>query len=62
LPFWEKIKTELRKESARYFVWGICTMWLRDLDFKNIETVVFGELQNVVLEGNLEDKFLGESS
>ena len=34
-----------------------CFIWLRDLDTKKIGTEVFGELQNVVLEENGEDKW-----
>ena len=39
-----------------------CTVWLRDLDTKEIETEVFGELRNVVLEENGEDKMVRESN
>ena len=33
-------------------------MWLRDLDTKKIGVEVFGELRNVVLEKNGEDKMI----
>ena len=33
-----------------------CFIWLRDLDTKKIGKEVFGELRNVVLEENGEDK------
>ena len=33
-------------------------MWLKDLDTKKIGTEVFGELRNVVLEENVEDKMV----
>ena len=39
-----------------------CLIWLRDLDTKKIGTEVFGELQNVVLEENGEDKMVRESN
>ena len=35
-------------------------IWLRDLDTKKIGVKVFGELSNVVLEGNGEDKMVHE--
>ena len=37
-----------------------CFIWLRDLDTKKIGTEVFGELQNVELEENGEDKMIRE--
>ena len=37
-------------------------MWLRDLDTKKIEAEIFGELRNVVLEENGEDKMARESN
>ena len=39
-----------------------CFIWLRDLDTKKIATQVFGELRNVVLEENGEDKMVRESN
>ena len=39
-----------------------CFKWLRDLDTKKIGTEVFGELRNVVLEENGEDKMVRESN
>ena len=39
-----------------------CFIWPRDLDTKIIETEVFGELRNVVLEENGEDKMVRESN
>ena len=38
-----------------------CFIWLRDLDTKKISTEVFGELRNVVLGENGEDKMVRES-
>ena len=38
-----------------------CILWLRDLETKNIGAEVFGELQNVVLEDNGENKMVRES-
>ena len=35
-----------------------CFIWLRDLDTKKFEPEVFGELRNVVLEENGEDKMV----
>ena len=35
-------------------------MWFRDLDNKKIGAEVFGELQNVMLEENGEDKMVRE--
>ena len=37
-------------------------IWLRDLDTKKIEAEIFGELRNVVLEENGEDKIVRESN
>jgi hypothetical protein len=37
-------------------------IWLRDLDTKRIGTEVFGELRNVVLKENGEDKMVRESN
>ena len=39
-----------------------CFIWLRDLDTKKIETQIFDELWNVVLEENGEDKIVRESN
>ena len=39
-----------------------CFILLRDLDIKKIGTEVFGELQNVVLGENGEDKMVRESN
>ena len=39
-----------------------CTVLLRDLDTKKIGVEVFGELQNVLLEDNGEDKIIRESN
>ena len=39
-----------------------CFIWLRDLDTKKIVTEAFGELWNVVLEENGEDKKVRESN
>ena len=39
-----------------------CFIWLRDLDTKKIGTEVFGELRNVVLVENGEDKMVRESN
>ena len=39
-----------------------CFIWLRDLDTKEIGVEVFGELSNVVLEENEEDKMVEESN
>jgi hypothetical protein len=39
-----------------------CFIWLRDLDTKEIGEEVFGELQNVVLEEDGEDKMVREST
>jgi hypothetical protein len=39
-----------------------CLIWPRDLDTKKIGTEVFGELLNVVLEENGEDKLVRESN
>ena len=39
-----------------------CFKWLRDLDTKKIETEVFGELWNVVLEKNGQDKMVRGSN
>ena len=36
--------------------------WLRDLDNKTIEAEVFGELRNLMLEENGEDKMARESN
>jgi hypothetical protein len=35
-----------------------CAIWLRDLDAKKIGAKVFGELGNLVLEENGEDKLV----
>ena len=35
-----------------------CIVWLRDLDTKKIGAEVFGELRNMVLEENGEDKMV----
>ena len=37
-------------------------IWLRDLDTKQIETEVFGEIRNEVMEENGEDKMIRESN
>jgi hypothetical protein len=39
-----------------------CFVWLRDLDTKKIGAEVFGELWNVMLEVNREDKMVRESN
>ena len=39
-----------------------CFIWLRDLDPKKIGAEVFGELWNMVLEENGEDKMVRESN
>ena len=39
-----------------------CFIWPRDLDTKKIATEVFGELRNMVLEENGEDKMVRESN
>jgi hypothetical protein len=39
-----------------------CFIWLRGLDTKKIGAEVFGELWNVVLEENGEDKIVRESN
>ena len=39
-----------------------CFIWLRDMNIKKIETEVFVELPNVVLEDNGEDKMVRESN
>ena len=54
----EKIRTTL----FRCYVWKHCFMWFRDLDTKIIGAEVFGELRNVVLEENGEDKMVKEIS
>jgi hypothetical protein len=33
-----------------------CAVWLRDLDTKKIGTEIYGELRNVVMQENGEDK------
>jgi hypothetical protein len=35
-----------------------CCIWLRDLDTKKIRAKIFGEVGNVVLEKNREDKMV----
>ena len=39
-----------------------CFIWLRNLDTKKMWAELFGELWNVVLEKNEEDKMVSESS
>ena len=53
---------ELRKKLVRCYVWSICIKWLWDLDTKKIGAEVFGELWNIVLEENGEDKMVIENS
>ena len=54
-----KLNIELKKKLVRCL--EHCFIWLRDLDTKKIGTEVFGELRNVVLEENGEDKMVRES-
>ena len=56
-----KLNIELKKKLVRCYVWSI-VLWLRDMDTKKIGTEVFGELRNVVLEENGEDKMVRESN
>ena len=56
-----KLNIELKKKLVRCYVWSI-SVWLRDMDTKKIEAEVFGELWNVVLEENGEDKMVRESN
>ena len=53
-----KLNIELRKKLGL----ENCFIWLRDLDTKKIVTEVFGELRNVMLEENGEDKMARESN
>ena len=57
-----KINIELKKKLVKVLCLEHCFIWLRDLDTKNIGAEVFGELQNVVLEDNAEDKMVRETN
>ena len=56
-----KLNIELRKKLILCYVWNI-TLFGRDLDTKKIGEEVFGELWNVVLEQNGEDKMARASN
>ena len=56
-----RVNIELKKKLVRRYVWSIVLNgW--DLDTKQIRAEVFGELWNVVLEENWEDKMVRESN
>ena len=57
--FSRKLNTGLKMKLVRCHV---CTIWRRDLDTKKIGAEVFGELRNVVLEENGEDKMVRENN
>ena len=56
-----KLSIELKKKLVRCCVWSIA-LYGSDLDTKKIGTEVFGELRNMVLEENGEDKMVRESN
>ena len=39
-----------------------CFIWLRELDTKKIGAKIFGELPNIELEDNGEDRMVGENN
>jgi len=51
-----------QEEIGRVLCLEHCFIWLWDLDTKEIGTEVFGELWNVMLEENGEDKMVRESN
>ena len=57
-----KLNIELKKKIRQVLCLEHCFIWLRDLDTKKIGMEVFGELRNVVLEENGEDKMVRESN
>ena len=58
--FRSKLNIELRKISVRCLL-DQFFIWLRILDTKKVRGELFGELWNVVLEENVEDKMIRES-
>ena len=50
-----KLNTELRKKLVMYYVWSIA-LALRPKHIKKIGVQLLGELRNVVLDENGEDK------
>ena len=57
-----KLNIELRNKLVLILCLEHSFIWLRDLDTKKIAVEVFGELRNVVLEENGEDKMVRESN
>ena len=61
----DEIKCELKAGNSCYYSVKCLQhsfKWLRDLDTKKIGTDVFGDLRNVALEENGEDKMVRESN
>ena len=55
------LSTGHREKLVRYYVWTLLYI-LRDLDTKKVGADVFGEIQNVALEENGEDKIVKENN
>ena len=57
-----KLNIELKTKVIRCYVWSIALYGSETWTLKKIGTEVFGELRNVVLEENGEDKIVRESN
>ena len=53
-----KLNVELTKKLVRFYVWSITQYDSGTLNIKKIEMQLFGELRNVVLGGNGDDKMV----
>ena len=58
----KQVKHRTQEEIGQVLCFEHYFISLRDLDTKKIGTEVFGELRNVVLEENGEDKMVRESN
>ena len=61
ITFTSNLNIEFRKKLVR-FMFEAYIVWLKETDIKKIGVEIFGELQNVELEENGEEKMAKESN